>query len=152
MTLFFVIRLRGNIGVHPDVLDTLKRLNMPTKYSAVLIQDTPSNKGMLNKVTDYVTWGEIAEASLEALIMKRGRMAGDERITDETIKRESLGSSKELAKRTMGEGAVPACIKKTFRLTPPSGGFKKSIKRHVRSGGELGYRGEVINELLKKMI
>jgi large subunit ribosomal protein L30 len=152
MTLFLVIRLRGSMGVHPDILDTLKRLNMPTKHSAVLIKDTPSNNGMLNKVTDYVTWGEIAEESLEALIMKRGRMAGDERLTEDTLKRESLGSPKELAKRTMDEGAMPGCIKKTFRLTPPSGGFKKSIKRHVRSRGELGYRGEAINALLKKMI
>jgi large subunit ribosomal protein L30 len=147
-----LIRLRGSIGVHPDILDTLKRLNMPSKYSSVLLKDTPSNKGMLNKVTDYVTWGEITEESLEALIMKRGRMAGDERITEETLKRENLGTPKELAKRTMGEGAVPGCIKKTFRLTPPSGGFKKSIKRHIRSGGELSYRGEAINELIKKMI
>jgi large subunit ribosomal protein L30 len=152
MTLFLVIRLRGNIGVHPDILDTLKRLNMPTKYSAVLIQDTPSNKGMLNKVTDYVTWGEIAEDSLEAMMMKRGRLAGDERITEDVLKRENLGTPKELAKLIMTQGSLPSCIKKTFRLTPPSGGFKKSIKRHVRSGGELGYRGEGINELLKKMI
>lgn len=152
MTLFLVIRLRGNIGIHPQVLDTLNRLNMPTKHSAVLVKDTPSNKGMLNKVTDFVTWGEINEASLEALIMKRGRMAGDERITEATLKREGFGGSKDLAKRTMDGGSVPEWMKKTFRLTPPSGGFKKSIKRHVRSGGELGYRGEGINELLKKMI
>lgn len=152
MTLFLVIRLRGNIGVHPDVLETLKRLNMPKKHSAVLIQDTPSNKGMLNKVADYVTWGEVTEESLEALLMKRGRMAGDKKITDEALRKENLGTPKELAKRTMADGKVPDCIKETFRLTPPSGGFKKSIKRHVRSGGELGYRGKGINELLPKMI
>ncbi len=152
MTLFLVIRLRGRIGIHPDVMETMKRLNMPTKHSAVLILDTPSNKGMLNKITDYVTWGEVTEESLEALLMKRGRMAGDARITEDALKKENLGTPKELAKRTMDDGRVPACIKATFRLTPPSGGFKKSIKRHVRSGGELGYRGKGINELLPKMI
>jgi large subunit ribosomal protein L30 len=152
MTLFLVIRIRGRIGIHPDVMETMKRLNMPTKHSAVLIQDTPSNKGMLNKITDYVTWGEVTEESLEALLMKRGRMAGDARINEDVLKKEALGTPKELAKRTMDDGKVPACIKCTFRLTPPSGGFKKSIKRHVRSGGELGYRGKAINELLAKMI
>jgi large subunit ribosomal protein L30 len=152
MTLFLVIRLRGNIGVHPDVLETLKRLNMPTKHSAALVEDTPSNAGMLNKVTDYVTWGEITEDSLEALLMKRGRMSGDKKITEDVLKKESLGTPKDLAKATMAGGRVPAWIKETFRLTPPSGGFKRSIKRHVRSGGELGYRGKGINDLVAKMI
>jgi large subunit ribosomal protein L30 len=152
MTLFLVIRLRGNIGVHPDVLETLKRLNMPTKHSAVLVPDTPSNMGMLNKVTDYVTWGEVTEDSLEALLMKRGRMAGDKKITEEVLKKENLGTPKELAKRTMADGKVPDFLKGTFRLTPPSGGFKKSIKRHVRSGGELGFRTKGLDELVAKMI
>ncbi len=152
MTLFLAIRLRGSMGVHPELLDTLNRLNMPTKHSAVLLKDNPSVKGMLIKATDYITWGEITEDSLEALIMKRGRMEGDERRTEETLKRENLGSPKDLAKAVITEGSLPSCIKKTFRLTPPSGGFKKSIKRHVRSGGELGYRGQGINDLLERMI
>lgn len=152
MALYLVIRLRGSMGVHPDIIETLKRLNMPRKHNAVLLQDTPSNKGMLNKVADYVTWGEISEGSLEALIMKRGRLLGDERITEEALRRENLGSPKELARRVMAEGALPPCMKKTFRLTPPSGGFKRTIKRHVRSAGELGYRGTGINDLLEKMI
>lgn len=152
MTLLLVIRLRGNIGVAPVVLDTLARLNLPKKHNAALLADTPSNKGMLHKVVDYITWGEIDEESVESLVMKRGRMAGDERITEETLKREGLGTPKELAKHIMKDGALPTSIKKTFRLTPPSGGFKRSIKRHYRSHGELGYRGEAINELLAKML
>ena len=152
MTLFLVIRLRGNIGIHPDVLETMKRMNLPTKHSAVLVQDTPSNKGMLNKITDFATWGELTDESLEALLAKRGRMAGDARITEDALRKENLGTMKELAERTMAEGKVPDFIKGTFRLTPPSGGFKRSIKRHVTSGGELGYRSKGINDLLAKMI
>jgi large subunit ribosomal protein L30 len=152
MKTFIVIRLRGNIGLAPEVLDTLNRMNMPTKHSATLVIDTPSYKGMLNKVTDYVTWGEIDQPTLEALIAKRGRLAGDNRITTEVLKKESLGSIKEIAERALADGEMPEKIKKTFRLTPPSGGYKRSIKRHVGSGGELGYRGAVINELILKMI
>jgi large subunit ribosomal protein L30 len=36
-------------------------------------------------------------------------------------------------------------------LTPPSKGFRKSIKQHYPDG-ELGYRGKEINVLLKRMI
>ena len=152
MKLFLVIRLRGNTGIAPVVLDTLDRLNMPRKHNAALITDTPSNLGMLNKVTDYVTWGEITQPSIEALLEKRGRLAGDKRLTAEGVDKLGLGSFKDISERALAEGALPDQIKKTFRLTPPSGGFKRSIKRHCGSGGELGYRGQGINDLLEKML
>ena len=42
---------------------------------------------------------------------------------------------------------------KPFRLNPPRGGFeRKGIKVSFNSGGALGYRGEKINSLIKKML
>ncbi|MBD3354645.1 50S ribosomal protein L30 [Candidatus Woesearchaeota archaeon] len=42
---------------------------------------------------------------------------------------------------------------KIFRLHPPRKGFeRKGIKLPFKVGGALGYRGEKINELIKKMI
>ena len=41
-------------------------------------------------------------------------------------------------------------IKPVFRLSPPSGGFN-AVKEYYPKG-DLGYRGEKINELLKRMI
>ena len=38
---------------------------------------------------------------------------------------------------------------KRYRLHPPRGGFRKTIKR-PRPQGELGYRGEKINDLIKR--
>ncbi|MEM3138430.1 MAG: 50S ribosomal protein L30, partial [Thermofilaceae archaeon] len=43
-------------------------------------------------------------------------------------------------------------FKPVFRLAPPKGGFKRTIKKHYNDGGELGYRGYKINELLLTMI
>jgi large subunit ribosomal protein L30 len=40
---------------------------------------------------------------------------------------------------------------KRYRLHPPRGGFRKTIKRPLPQG-ELGYRGEKINELIKRMM
>ena len=42
-------------------------------------------------------------------------------------------------------------IQPVFRLRPPTKGFKGNIKKSYRAGGELGYRGEDINELVKRM-
>jgi large subunit ribosomal protein L30 len=39
-----------------------------------------------------------------------------------------------------------------IRLRPPKKGFKRSVKRAYRSGGEYGDRGEEINLLMRKMI
>ncbi|MBM5805367.1 MAG: 50S ribosomal protein L30 [Candidatus Verstraetearchaeota archaeon] len=152
MKLYLVIRLRGRMGIAPELLDTMNRLNLPRKHNAALITDTPSNIGMLNKAVDYITWGEITKGSLVDLLKKRGRLAGDERITKESLKKAGMGTFEALAGRIMEEGKVPAPIKRTFRLTPPSGGFKGHVMRHIGSGGELGYRGSAINDLIQRMI
>jgi len=36
-------------------------------------------------------------------------------------------------------------------LHPPKGGFKGTIRRPYKSGGELGYRGAAINDLILRM-
>ena len=152
MKLFVAIRIRGLTGVSPEMLDVLNRLNVPKKHNASLIPDTPSMVGMLKKASDYITWGEINKESLIALLKKRGRLEGNKRITEEILKKIGFNSFEELAEKIIAEGKVPPPIKRTFRLTPPSGGFKGPITKHVNEGGELGYRGEAINQLLSKMI
>jgi len=42
-------------------------------------------------------------------------------------------------------------VKPVFRLHPPKGGFKGTIRRPYKSGGELGYRGAAINDLILRM-
>jgi len=43
-------------------------------------------------------------------------------------------------------------VKPVFRLHPPRGGFKGSIRKPYGAGGELGYRGAAINELIRRML
>ena len=43
-------------------------------------------------------------------------------------------------------------VKPVFRLSPPSKGYKGKTKKSYVAGGEAGYRGEAINDLLKRMI
>jgi len=43
-------------------------------------------------------------------------------------------------------------VKPVFRLHPPRKGFKGSIKKSYRAGGEAGYRGEAINDLIRRMV
>ena len=44
-------------------------------------------------------------------------------------------------------------LKPFFRLHPPKGGFEKAgIKKPFTVKGALGYRGDKINDLIKKML
>ncbi|NPA47600.1 MAG: 50S ribosomal protein L30 [Thermococci archaeon] len=150
-----VIRLRSGIRAKGEVRDTLRMLRLHHINHMVVIDDNPSYKGMVQKVKDYVTWGEITPETLARVIKKRGRLIGNRPVTDEYVK-EKLGMSiEEFAEKVVnGEKSLnelPA-LKPVFRLHPPRGGLKGSKKRSFKEGGALGYRGELINDLIVKML
>ncbi|ASJ08603.1 50S ribosomal protein L30 [Thermococcus siculi] len=150
-----LIRLRSGIRAKGDVRDTLAMLRLHRINHLVLVDDTPSYKGMVQKVKDYITWGEIDKETLAALIRKRGRLIGNKPITDEYVK-EKLGMTiEEFAEKVVnGEMKLTDLpnIKPVFRLHPPRGGLKGGKKRSFKEGGALGYRGEKINELIERML
>ncbi|MBC7218998.1 MAG: 50S ribosomal protein L30 [Hadesarchaea archaeon] len=154
MVKFAVIKIRSDINARQEVKDTLRMLGLTRVNHCVLVDDDESVLGMLRKVKDYVTWGEIRSDILQRLLAKRGRLAGDKRLTDEVIQsRLNFQSLADLAEKVV-DGSVKLDeigIKKVFRLHPPSGGYK-STKRPVKDLGDLGYRGDKINDLLIRMM
>ncbi len=157
MTLYAIIRIRGTVDVPPKVRATLKMLRLVRKFHAVIYPKNPTIDGMLEVVKDWVTWGEIDKETLKELILKRGRLIGNKPITEEDIKRIfKVSSIDELVDKLL-KGEIlwhkyKDAVKPIFRLHPPKGGFKGSIKKPFGAKGELGYRGDKINELLKRMI
>jgi len=141
--MYAVIRIRGLGGLKKATKDTLVMLRLHKKMHCVLIKENDCMKGMLQKVRDYVTWGEIDDDVLLNLIMKRGRKLTNKRIEEK--------EAEEISKKAKESQKIPEEMVPVFRLSPPSKGFKKSIKQHYPNG-ELGYRGKEINELLKRMI
>lgn len=122
-----VIMVRGLIGIDKKKRDTLVMLRLYRKNYCVVLDNTPSITGMLKKVKDYVTWGEIDDETLKLLREKR----------------------EEKTKNKEGKETV----KPFFRLSPPRGGFeRKGIKKPFNVGGALGYRRAKINELIKRMV
>jgi large subunit ribosomal protein L30 len=111
--------------------------------------------GMLQQVQAYVTWGEASPETVAKMLQNRGRLAGDKKLTDEYAEKVGYKSLSELAK------AVASCkaeywklpdVQVVFKLPPPTKGYKGKTKKSFRAGGEAGYRGEAINELVKRMI
>ncbi|KAA0007472.1 MAG: 50S ribosomal protein L30 [Thermoplasmata archaeon] len=155
MTVYGVVRVRGNINVKPEIKKTLQMLRLTRVNHCVLVEDTPSYKGMLNRVKDYVTWGEINQEVLAELIKSHGRIEGDKPVTDEYIgSATSYKSIDELSAAIVG-GSIRyqelPNIKPVFRLNPPKGGYE-GIKRSFKNKGALGYRGDKINDLMRRML
>ncbi|MEM7825495.1 MAG: 50S ribosomal protein L30 [Candidatus Aenigmatarchaeota archaeon] len=150
--MFVVVRIRGK--ARKDVEDTLKMLRLRHTNNCVILPEKPEVKGMIQKVKDFVTWGEIEKDVLVELLKKRLKTKGDKRVDEKTLKELTNFDSFEGFASALMEGNVRLKdfekLKPVFRLTPPSKGFK-SIKEHYPKG-DLGYRGKEINELIKRMI
>lgn len=151
--MYAVIRIRGTVGVRKEIEDTLKMLRLNAVNNCVLLPETPDFKGLIEKVRDYVAYGNIDFETLFALIKKRLRLVGDKRLTEKNVKELGFESIEKLAKEIF-DGKVKLKdipkIKPVFRLTPPSKGHK-SVKEYYPKGS-LGNWGKEINELLKRMI
>lgn len=135
--MYAVIRVRGEINARRDVRDTLKMLNLPYINNCTLVAEDKNYKGMLQKVKDYVTWGEISDEALQKLLERAG-------LEGKALK----DAAGKLAK---GEAKLRDFTSPTIRLSPPVRGYE-AIKKPYGMGGTLGYRGKNINELLERML
>lgn len=153
--MYAVIRIRGKVNVNYSIRDTMKYLRLNRVNHCVLIPDTPYYAGMLKKAKDYITWGEVNPQTIRTLIIKRGRLTGDEPVTPGYVsKKTDFKDINELTK-AIHRGKVDYKklpeIKPLFRLAPPVKGYE-GIKRSFIEGGALGYRGKKINDLIGRMI
>jgi large subunit ribosomal protein L30 len=150
-----VVRIRGTISALREARETLKLLRLDNTNNAILIDDRPAYKGMLQAVNSYVTWGEVTKETVVAMLEKRARLAGNKKLTTEYLEKLGFKTFEELADAIMTgkaeHGKLPFMIP-VFKLHPPSKGFKGNIKKSFKAGGESGYRGEAINDLVKRMI
>lgn len=148
------IRIRGGVNATMRVEDTLKMLRLDRNMASTLLDDRPEYNGMLQHAKDYITWGEPTVETVRVLLEKRGKQVGDDPISEDTLK--SLGyDSLDALASALCSGNVEfhklEGVKPFFRLRPPKKGFKRTVKRPYRNRGELGPRGEAINELAKRM-
>ncbi len=152
---YLVIRIRGGVKARKEDLDTLHMLHLKHANHATIVPKTPSYEGMLHKVQHYVTWGEPNIKTIKRLL-KRMELNGGEKLSEENVKRLGYSSLEELAEKLLKAEVTLSKLREKglkpyIRLHPPRKGFKGTIKKHVKAGGEYGYRGEKINELAVRM-
>lgn len=152
--MFAVIRLKGNVGLRKEIKDTFKMLRLKAANNCIIVPETPSFKGMIEKVKDYVTFGEITKESLVAMLKKRLKLKGNEKVDEKKLKEVTNFDSFEKFADALLAGKVKlkdfTQLNPVFRLTPPSKGLKSLKEPYPK--GDLGYRGKEINELIERMI
>jgi large subunit ribosomal protein L30 len=130
-------------------------LRLTRNNYAVLIDNRPSFIGMLKAAQNFITWGEASKEIVHMLITKKGRLVGNKKLTEEYAQTAGFKSLTELAEAIFNcrvEYLKLPNVQPVFKLHPPTKGFKGKIKKSYGAGGELGYRGEKINELIKRMV
>ncbi len=151
-----VLRIRGEVGVREPIKKAMDLMKLHRKNRVVLIKNTPSNLGMINKVKDYCTFGEVDAEIVKELLEKRGRLPGNKQLTAEYLKKEAKTDVDSLSKSLVEGKAslkdIPG-LKRYFKMHPPIGGFERGgIKHSYAAGGALGYRGKEMVKLIQKMI
>ena len=129
------VRVRSGHDMTPTARRALELLRLYNTHSCVVLANTATIRGMLVATKDYITYGPIDIETEKLLLTKRGE--------------EYKGNIEKKGRFIVFEGKK---YKKTFRLSPPKGGFeRKGIKWPYSRGGVLGQRKEMAT-LIKKMI
>ncbi len=136
--MLLLIRISGLVEMPSDAQETLFRMRLRKKYSAILLKETEGNMKLLQHIRNFVAYGPIDASTLELLISKRGKSPDNKKV-----------DSKKAAELIAKEGIEKSGIKPFFRLHPPRGGIKSKL--HFPKG-VLGDNGEDINKLVRRML
>ncbi len=148
-----VVRVRGSVNVKPKIKETMRLMKLNRVNHCVIIPENDTYKGMLNIIKDYVTWGEVDAETTELMLETSGKSSGNRGFEKADLKGSKFKTIKALSKE-LAEGKVLlqdfSGLKPLFRLHPPRKGYE-GIKRSFKEGRALGYRGEKINQLIRRM-
>jgi large subunit ribosomal protein L30 len=154
---WLVIRVRSDRGVERSIRETMAYLNLTKVNHAVIIPESETYAGMLQKAKDFITWGPVGSDSIAQMIRERGRLSGDRPVDDAAISgcTDYDGIESFAAAVASGDAAMKDAsdLKRVFRLHPPRGtkGWG-GIKKSFTVGGALGNRGEAIEALATRMM
>lgn len=140
--MLLIIRIAGQVNLSEKTKETLHRLRVRRKYSAVLLPETTENLKLLKKIRNYVAFGTISKESLASLIKRRGQ----------PIKKGIKIDAEKIISGLDKKSLIEFGLKPFFRLHPPIGGI--DAKKHFGTSKKavLGDNKEKVNDLLRRML
>lgn len=150
---YAVVRLKSSRDKKPKMKDTLEMLRLNSVNHCTVIPERPTYEGMLNKVKDLITWGEIDMETMVGLLKNTSNI--DEKELEKKIDEETAYDGIDQLAEAVASDDITLDeidgLDRVFRLHPPVSGYR-STKKPYNTGGALGYRGSKINPLLQKML
>ena len=67
MTKIVAVKIRSSIDASRSISDTIESLELESNNSVRIMENSDSNRGMLEKVKDYVAYGEVEEDTAEKI-------------------------------------------------------------------------------------
>jgi|SRR3989344_3448470 len=135
------VLVRGPARIEQSILDTLIMLRLTKKNHCIIVNNTLPLIGMLKKVKDFITWGEITAQTYDLLVTKRG-------VPFKGLLTDRHGKYSYKTFDYKGKKYLPY-----FSLNPPLKGFgRKGTKMAFAANGALGYRGEKMDALIQRML
>jgi large subunit ribosomal protein L7e len=161
--LIFVVRIKGINKIDPKKRKTLQLLRLLQINNGVFIKVTKATTEMLKIVEPFVAYGYPNLKSVRELVYKRGYgkvnkqriPLTDNEIIETALGQFGIGSVEDLIHEiyTVGPNFKQASnFLWPFKLSNPTGGFRKRKFIHFIEGGDLGNRETHINALLRQMI
>ena len=135
-----IIRIKGQVGIDRKIAETMKRLRLTRKYTCVIMNPNKEQTGMIEKLRDFVAFGEVSADTFEKVIAARGI------ALDKSKKVDAKKAAEEVSK---GASYDDVNIRNVFRMHPPRKGINAKI--HFPKG-VLGNNKEKINDLLLRML
>ena len=141
MALILVVNLHGAINSSSAVREALGQLRVIRKFSASVVTDDDTTVGMLSLCKDFFSWSAVDVKLLGELLEKKGMASSTRPLDAAALKKMGFKNHEDLAQKMVKdrlrmsavEGLVPF-----FRLPPPKGGFKHSLRRQFTEKGTLG--------------
>lgn len=149
-----VVNLRGLVNTRTPVRTTLEQLHVAKKFNATIVPNDAVHKGMLKLAKEHVAWCAIDSNSAEKILQKRSEVSDRRKFSEADLSKFGFSSFLDLANK-LAQGASrldgSQGMRQFFRLSPPRGGFKRSIRRQFGEGGILGENAELL-KLVERMI
>jgi large subunit ribosomal protein L30 len=147
-----IVRIRGGADTPGDVEDTLDMLNIGQVNAFTVVAEDDTYTGMVQKVNDYVAYGQPDASTLATLLENRGETLEGGDVDDAYASGRGYEDVAGLAEAVVdGETTLrEEGVNPTVRLHPPRKGHD-GIKQSYKQGGVLGNHGDGIDELLRRM-
>ncbi|HEV2138700.1 MAG TPA: hypothetical protein VGR53_07640 [Nitrososphaerales archaeon] len=154
MGLILVVNMHGAINSSAPVRKALTELWVARRFSASVVTDDAPTVGMLKLCKDYVAWSPVNEELLAELLKNRGMVSSTKTLDHAALKELGYKKHEDLATKMVKDQVRLSAVDGVlpyFRLAPPKGGFKRSMRRQFSEKGLLGSNPN-LGDIVRRMV